>query len=182
MTLVLVASTEPLPVPRFRLWWKSLRRWKTWQYSARLTLCLAVAGALGQLWHQPKGYWIAVTVAIVARRQLDGALRRAGERALGTAAGVLVGSLTVWWVPSSWWLVGTVGALAGLRPFLRDRSYTLYALCMTPLVVLLLDFGQATTWETIGYRLADTAAGCAIALVVGYLPWVRREKALPAAV
>ncbi|HVV10661.1 FUSC family protein [Amycolatopsis sp.] len=171
VTLVLVAADAPLPKPRIRLWWKSLRRWKSWQYPIRLTGCIALAEVLGQLWQQPKGYWIAVTVAIVVRPRLDGALRRASERALGTAAGVLVGSVTLLWVPSSWWLVLTVGVLAGLRPFLRDRWYALYAMTMTPLVVLLMDFGHVTTWSTIGYRLADTVAGCAIALVAGYLPW-----------
>jgi uncharacterized membrane protein YccC len=51
---------------------------------------------------------------------------------------------------------------------------------MTPLVVLLLDFGQTASVATIGYRLADTVIGCAIALVVGYLPWLRVPGLIPA--
>jgi uncharacterized membrane protein YccC len=84
------------------------------------------------------------------------------------------------WSLPSWLFVLVVAVLGGLRPFLKARNYALYSVVMTPLVVLLLDFGQTASVATIGYRLADTVIGCAIALVVGYLPWLRVPGLIPA--
>jgi uncharacterized membrane protein YccC len=108
----------------------------------------------------------------VVQHRLDGALTRAVARAAGTAAGVLAGSALLLATPPSWLFVLLVTGLAGARPFLKARNYALYATVMTPLVVLLLDVGQPVTAATIGYRLANTAIGSAIALGAGYLPWL----------
>jgi hypothetical protein len=158
-----------------RRWWRSLHGLAGWRYALRLGLCLAAAETIGMLWHQAKAYWIAVTVVIVVRRRLDGALARPLQRAAGTAAGVAAGSVTLLGAPSSWPLVAVAAALAGLRPLLKEANYALYAAVMTPLVVLLLDFGRPASAATIGYRLADTAIGCALALTIGYLPWRHRD-------
>ncbi|MEU7837510.1 FUSC family protein [Nonomuraea sp. NPDC049129] len=164
-------------------WWRTLGTVRGWQYAIRLTTCLAAAEVIGRVWPQPNASWIAVTVVIVVRRQLDGALRRAIERAAGTAAGVLAGSAVLLWVPPSWLFVLLVSVLAAVRPVLKDRQYTLYATVMTPLVLLLMEGGGRVAPATIGYRLADTAIGCVLALGIGYLPWtVRRERSVRAIV
>ncbi|MEU8144432.1 FUSC family protein [Nonomuraea sp. NPDC048901] len=164
-------------------WWRTLGTVRGWQYAIRLTTCLAAAEVIGLVWPQPNASWIAVTVVIVVRRQLDGALRRAIERAAGTAAGVLAGSAVLLWVPPSWLFVLLVSVLAAVRPVLKDRQYTLYATVMTPLVLLLMEGGGRVAPATIGYRLADTAIGCVLALGIGYLPWtVRRERSVRAIV
>lgn len=166
----------PLPAISRR---EALRRWRgalrRWHYPARLTCCLAAAGAIGLLWPQPTSSWIALTVVIVIRPRLDNALRRPLERAAGTGAGVLVGSAVLLWAPPSWLFVLLVGMLSALRPLLKDRHDTMYATVMTPLVLLLMDGGQGVSAATIGYRLADTVIGCALALGLGYLPWVRHQ-------
>ncbi|WP_433509568.1 FUSC family protein [Nonomuraea sp. CA-143628] len=177
--------TGPAPTSRALLkrWWRTLGTVRGWQYPIRLTTCLAAAEVVGLVWPQPNASWIAVTVVIVVRRQLDGALRRAIERAAGTAAGVLAGSAVLLWVPPSWLFVLLVAVLAAVRPVLKDRQYTLYATVMTPLVLLLMEGGARVAPATIGYRLADTAIGCVLALGIGYLPWtVRRERSVRAIV
>ncbi|MEU7857957.1 FUSC family protein [Nonomuraea sp. NPDC049141] len=182
---VAVPSASPAPTKRalLRRWWRTLGTVRGWQYPIRLITCLAVAEIIGLVWPQPTASWIAVTVVIVVRRQLDGALRRAIERAAGTGAGVLVGSAVLLWVPAPWLFVLLVAGLAAVRPVLKDRDYTLYATVMTPLVLLLMEGGGRVAPATIGYRLADTAIGCVLALGLGYLPWaVRRERSTRAIV
>ncbi|NUR83766.1 MAG: FUSC family protein, partial [Nonomuraea sp.] len=164
-------ETTPHLRARLRRLRVRLRTWDGWQYGTRLTLCLAAAEIIGQLWRQPTGAWIAVTVAIVVARRPDGAPRRPLERALGTLAGVALVALVLAQSPPAWVSILVVGVLAALRPLLRERSYTLYAAVMTPLVLLLM--GDATA-ATAGYRLADTAIGCGLAFVLGYLPWRSR--------
>ncbi|MET9240617.1 FUSC family protein [Nonomuraea sp. NPDC003709] len=179
---------EPRPAPPparalLRRWWRTLGSAPGWQYTIRLTTCLAAAEAVGLLWPQPAASWIAVTVVIVVRRRLDGAARRSVERAAGTAAGVVAGSAVLLWVPPSWLFVLLVAALAAVRPMLKERNYTLYATVMTPLVLLLMESGARVPPATIGYRLADTVIGCVLALGLGYLPWaVRRERSVRAVV
>ncbi|MFF4614893.1 FUSC family protein [Nonomuraea jabiensis] len=178
---------EPPPAPParalLRRWWRTLGNASGWQYPIRLTACLAAAEAVGLLWRQPTASWIAVTVVIVVRRRLDGAARRSVERAAGTAAGVVAGSAVLLWVPPPWLFVLLVAALAALRPALKERDYILYATVMTPLVLLLMEGGARVPPSTIGYRLADTAIGCVLALGLGYLPWVvRRERSIRAVV
>ncbi|MFI7124572.1 FUSC family protein [Nonomuraea sp. NPDC050153] len=167
-------GARPAPTARalLRRWWRTLGSAPGWQYPVRLTACLAAAGVVGLLWPQPTASWIAVTVVIVVRRRLDGAVRRSVERAAGTAAGVAAGSAVLLWVPPSWLFVLLVAVLAAVRPALKERNYTLYATVMTPLVLLLMEGGARVPPVTIGYRLADTAIGCVLALGLGYLPWV----------
>ena len=147
----------------WRRWWGNLHRFEGWQYAVRLVPALAVAEAIGVLWHQEKGYWIALAVVIVVRRR-GGSLLRATQRCLGTCAGVLIGGALVLWVPPSWAIVAVVSVLAGLRPLLKERNYAAYATVMTPLVVLLMDLGRTPGLSTIGYRLIDTVIGCLIAI------------------
>jgi len=148
----------------WKRWWGNLHRFEGWQYAVRLVPALAVAEVIGVLWHQEKGYWIALAVVIVVRRR-GGSLLRATQRCLGTCAGVLIGGALVVWVPPSWAIVAVVSVLAGLRPLLRERNYAAYATVMTPLVVLLMDLGRTPGLSTIGYRLIDTAIGCLIAIL-----------------
>jgi hypothetical protein len=44
---------------------------------------------------------------------------------------------------------------------------------ITPLVILLLDFGQQTSWAPIDDRLIATLVGCALVLTLGYLIWLK---------
>ena len=72
-----------------------------------------------------------------------------------------------------WTLIAIIAALAAARPILMAANYTVYAAVMTPLVILLLDFGQEPSFAAIVDRLAATLAGCGLALALGYLAWSR---------
>jgi uncharacterized membrane protein YccC len=111
---------------------------------------------------------------IVVQRDFQKALPRALHRAAGTALGVLLISLFLLGTPPLWVTIMLIALLAAARPILRDANYTAYAAVMTPLVILLLDFGQQTSWARIADRLIATAAGCALALTLGYLIWIKR--------
>ncbi|WP_163573704.1 FUSC family protein [Fodinicola feengrottensis] len=163
-------AASPLPPNRARRL-RSLWTLAAWRYPIRLAVCLTVAEAIGVIWAQPKASWIAVTVVIVVGRRLEGALRRPAERMTGTVLGVALGSVVLLHSPPVWFFLTMVAGLAAVRPYLKARNYTLYATIMTPLVVLLLDFGHSATWQAVADRLLDTALGCAIALLIGYLPW-----------
>lgn len=159
-----VEAARPTYRQLWRRWRGKLREFEGWRYAVQLVPALAVAEVIGVLWHQEKGYWIALAVVIVVRRR-GGSLLRATQRCAGTCAGVLIGGLLILWVPPSWAIVAVVSVLAGLRPLLKERNYAAYATVMTPLVVLLMDLGRTPELSTVGYRLIDTVIGCSIAIV-----------------
>jgi uncharacterized membrane protein YccC len=164
-------ARQPAPASvRFR---RSLWTSANWQYGLRLASCLLVGSAVSVLLGLPKGSWIAVTVIIVVHRRIEGALIRPLERMIGTFGGVLLAAALLFRSPA-WILVLAVTALAAARPYLKVRNYALYATIVTPLVVLLMDFAAAPTFEVVGERRLDTAIGRVIALVIGYLPWRTR--------
>ncbi|MCE5283219.1 MAG: FUSC family protein [Deltaproteobacteria bacterium] len=154
-------------------WWHSLARFTGWQYPLRIASCLLVAEAFDWSWPDHHGYWASITVAIVVHRNLRIALPRAVQRAVGTFFGVLFISLFLLVSPSVWLVVAIVALLALLRPIFMEIHYTAYAAVMTPLVILLLDFGHIPSLVTAMDRLAATLVGCILALTIGYLLWFR---------
>ena len=107
----------------------------------------------------------------MVRRSVEATIARAWQRAIGTAAGVLVGSLVLSAFTSALLLVPAVGLLAAVRPVLQVRNYTFYSVAMTPLIVILLEFGATPLSGVLLYRLADAGIGFLIAVVPGALPW-----------
>jgi len=156
-----------------RRWRKSLGRLSGWQYVLRISSCLAAAAAFEWIWPLHHGYWVSITVVIVVQRNLQTAMARAFHRAAGTVFGVLLISLLLLASPPVWAILSIIAILAAARPILLETNYTAYAAVMTPLVILLLDFGQDPSWAAVVDRLAATFAGCALALTLGYLGWSR---------
>lgn len=72
-------------------------------------------------------------------------------------------------------IVLTVGILAALRPLFKNHNYAIYAMLMTPLMVLMLAPGQTVTGSLLVERFLDTTIGCIIALTLGYFIWTNRK-------
>lgn len=172
------ARAEPTPTARagLRRWWGALRGWPGWRYPVRITVCLAAAELLASLWPHHHGRWITLTVAILVRRQSADALLMTTQRALGVLAGVLLGAVLLVWRPGVWALTTGVALLAGARPLLRSRNYLAYSAIMTPLVLVLMDFGARPTAGLLGDRLIATLAGAALVVVTQRLLGGRRTR------
>ena len=162
-----------------RRWRKTLAHLSSWQYTIRITSCLLAAQVFEWMWPQHHAYWVSITVVIVVHRNLKAALPRTLHRAAGTALGVLLISLLMLGSPSTWFMVALIGALAAARPLLMEANYTAYATVMTPLVILLLDFGHDPSWTLIIDRLAATVVGCLLSLTLGYLAWYKISMPAP---
>lgn len=162
-----------------RRWRLSLGHLAGWHYTLRLTLCLAASQTL--LWLQPGHhiYWMSLTVVIVVQRDLATAFWRTWQRAAGTLAGVLLTAFLLLGPMSTWGQIGIIALLAAARPIFLKKNYTVYTVVMTPLIILLLDFGQPLSPVVIVDRLIATLAGCALALSLGYLGWSRLTAVCP---
>lgn len=143
----------------------------TWQPILRLVLCLAVAEAVALIDPVPRPYWIVMTVAIVMKPDFGSVFARAVQRGTGTLVGVVVGSALIAVAGGLVVPILAIAVFAALLPVAQRRNYGMYATFLTPLIVLLLDLGRSGGGALVVERLVDTAIGCAIVLLIGYLPW-----------
>ncbi|GAA5118239.1 FUSC family protein [Haloechinothrix salitolerans] len=143
----------------------------TWTHAARLAACIALAEIASRQLDLERSYWVALTVALVLKPDFGSVFARAVLRAGGTVIGVLLGAIVLLVEPRDWALPLAVAVLAAPLPLAKERNYGLFAISMTPLVIVLVDLTQAGSATLLSARLVDTAVGCAIVLVFGYLCW-----------
>ncbi|GLZ40712.1 FUSC family protein [Actinokineospora sp. NBRC 105648] len=144
---------------------------RTWSLVLRLMVCVGLAVALGRLLPLEHSYWVALTVAIVLKPDFGSVFGRAVLRGLGTVAGVLLGAGVLAIDPPGWVLVLLMAVAAAALPVGQVRNYGMFSTFVTPLVLVQLDLAEAGNWALVAARLLDTALGCAIVLIFGYLLW-----------
>jgi uncharacterized membrane protein YccC len=144
---------------------------KAWVFAARLAITMAVAETVRLLVPLEKPYWIVLTAALVLKPDFGSIFARGVQRTLGTMVGVVLGVAVVTVVPHGAWLLLPMAALAFAFPFGRSLNYGLLSTFLTPLVLLLIDFGMRVDGRLALDRLLDTAIGAGVVLVVGYLCW-----------
>jgi len=166
------STPEPKPQParmqRWRRWARVIRTREGLLHPLQLTTSLAIAEAIRAAWPEHHTHWIALTVAIVVRRPAEELRKRVVERSAGTLAGVVGGSILLLPMPGAAVLV-LVSVLAVLRAIFRNRKPGAYAAVMTPLVLILAEFGRPTSPEMLVDRLAATLIGGVLALAVAWL-------------
>jgi hypothetical protein len=147
--------------------------------AVRLAACMAVAEAIANVRGVERGYWIALTVAIVLRPELGDVFVRAIERGLGTVVGAAVGALILIAVGNHWGALPFIAVLAALSPIALRRNFMLFAGMISALVVLLVAgaFGHGS--QIALDRIIDTLIGCAIVLLVGHVLWLRAARLFP---
>jgi uncharacterized membrane protein YccC len=143
---------------------------ETWTPILRLVLCLAAAQAVGGLLPTNRPYWVALTVAVTLKPDFGSVFSRAVQRGLGTMVGVVFGSALLVLLPNGTLIVLAIAVFAAMLPISIKRNYGMFTTFITPVIVLLLDLAQPDQSLVLS-RLIDTAAGCAIVLLIGYLPW-----------
>ncbi|HEY2077428.1 MAG TPA: FUSC family protein [Streptosporangiaceae bacterium] len=140
-------------------------------FAVRLMACVGVAGVITEVLPLSRSYWVILTVVIVLKPDYGSVFIRAVQRGIGTVLGTVLGAAILAVVPHGPWLLLPFAILAALLPYGRSRNYGLFAVFLTPLVVLLIDLLEPAGWYLALTRLADTLLGCGVVLLVGYAPW-----------
>lgn len=158
-------AAEPAVGEKLHRLGRTLRTLDGWQYAIRIAFCLGAASAAQVLWPDLHLHWIAVTVALVAERQLEPLPVKVTQRALGTALSVLATFLVIHEDLPLWGLVAGAAALAGARPWLKERNYLTYTVVMTPLVIVILDSGRFSSAGVLADRLLATGIAAVLLIV-----------------
>lgn len=144
-------------------------RSSSFRHALRLGIATTLGALLASVFHTPRGYWIPMTVVLVLKPNFGGTLQRSVQRVTGTLLGALLAALLISFCRDPWILVLGVALLAGATFTLRNRNYGLFAMALTPLVMLLLDLVHPGTVADSFLRIFHTMIGSALALLCGYL-------------
>ena len=154
-------------------WRKYLHHFEGWQFSLRITSCIIIAETIKYLWPHHHGYWILLTIAIVVQPNIDNLLKRMNKRAIGTIIGIIISMIFIYFIPPVSVIVLIIAILAALRSILKEKNYLAYSVVMTPLVIILLDFGNLSSFNIVLDRLYCTLIGCGISFIFGYYLWIK---------
>ncbi|MBV8900437.1 MAG: FUSC family protein, partial [Verrucomicrobia bacterium] len=144
-------------------------RSSSFQHALRLGAATTFAALLASTFQIARGYWIPMTVVLVLKPNFGGTLQRSAQRVTGTLLGALLAALLISFCSDPWLLVLGVGGLAFATFTLRNRNYGLFAMALTPLVMLLLDLAHPGTVTDSFLRIFHTMIGSVVALLGGYL-------------
>jgi len=141
------------------------------QHALRLAATLAIAQTAAHLLPVQRGYWIALTAAIVLRPDFTTTFTRGFARVAGTVAGAGVASLValVLHPGAETYLVLAIIA-AGIGYTIFSVNYAVYTITITAYVVFLLAFGGLPEQTAVLDRVVATLIGGVLALAA-YVVW-----------
>lgn len=149
----------PTPAQRRAHFRKTLRTLAGWQFAARLAIGLSVASVIRHAWPDRHFFWIMLTVALLTQRVLEHLPTKTVHRLLGTILGVGATWIIVANVTSLSIIAICACVLAALVPLARARSYLLYSIVVTPLILLVSDLGKPIAVALLTDRIVATIIG-----------------------
>ncbi len=135
----------------------------------RISVTLAVAMLLAHtIFEASRGYWIALTAALVLRPDLQGTIVRGFARIVGTLIGAVLAMFVIIAAHGNpIWQSATLVAAAATCYLTLMPNYALFSTAMTIFVIVSLDLLGASGHTTVANRVVDTLIGGALA-VAGY--------------
>ncbi len=148
------------------------------QHGIRLAVVLGIATLAAHVLPLGRGYWIALTAALVLRNDFQSTFTRGIARMIGTLAGAVVASAVAFVVhpyPSTLVVLAVAFAFGGFVLF--NASYALFTMSITGYVIFLLALGGLSEHAALVSRVEETLLGGALALAA-YALWPTWERAL----
>jgi uncharacterized membrane protein YccC len=147
------------------------------RFTARIAVLTVLGVGLIKAFPLPHGYWLPVTLVIVLQPDYGSTRQRAAQRLLGTLAGSILASATLWLHLPFAPLMAVTAATSFLFGFLVKRNYGVAVAFVTVFVVLLTEAGGPLTLALTLERLGTTTAGGLLALMAAQLFWPVWERA-----
>ncbi len=166
--------TIPQRIPWVRFEFSS--RSFTFRFALRLALGMGVGIFLYKFFRIPHGYWIAMTTMIVLQPEFGATFKKASDRMKGTVLGVIIGTLVFLLhlpLPVN---IALMAVYSFLMTYYVTRNYAVAAFFITMLVISLFHLLEPVTWQVGGIRLANTLAGCGLAVLGGFAFWPLWER------
>lgn len=152
-----------LSTVRANLTWKSA----AWRHALRVAVTLGAAVALYRAIPLARGYWVPMTALLILKPDFFSTVGRGLSRMLGTTIGVIFATALVA-LPDPSHVLSIVWMIlfAALMFTVVNYNYTLFAICITSEIVVLLSFFEhMAPLLAARDRLEDTLLGSALALI-----------------
>ncbi|TMQ90524.1 hypothetical protein ETD83_35075 [Actinomadura soli] len=163
-------TLDPLPV-----WARVRRAVRTrspmFRQVARVFVTAVASMALSAGLGLSHGHWMTITAMLSLRATYGETVEHVVQRVGGTAAGSVIAAVILTIAPDEPAIAVIIFcfALAGFA--MRAVNYTYWALCGTPLAMMLLDFSTPADWLTAGERIVLTFAGTLMTYLAVRLLW-----------
>lgn len=148
------------------------------QHATRLALAVAAAYALAAALGLKFPYWVTLSTVVVVQPAVGATWPRSLERMLGSTVGGLIAAALVHLAPTPLALLPAVLPVTLATIALRRVSYTLFAVAVTCLFVLVTELLMPTTGIPIT-RAINSVLGSAIGAAAALVPWPKRAASLP---
>ncbi|HTP88980.1 MAG TPA: FUSC family protein [Bryobacteraceae bacterium] len=146
------------------------------RHGIRLAACVAVADLLARSFGWSRGYWAAMTVALVLKPDFTATYTRGMLRLAGTFAGLgLATALVHLLTPSHSMQAALITLFVFLMRWAGPANYGVLVTALTGLVVFLFALSGLPAGEVIAARAVNTVAGGVISLTA-YRLWPTWER------
>jgi hypothetical protein len=162
-------ARKPTPAQLRAHWRKTMSQVAGWQFPIRVLVGLAGGSGLRHLWPSHHFFWIVLTVALLTQRPLEPVPVKITQRAAGSLLGVGLtwAILAVAAPPLD--LAAIICVLGAAAPLARSRSYLIYSVISTPVILLVMDLGKPVAAVLLTDRLAATLMGAIIVVSLNVL-------------
>lgn len=148
------------------------------QHALRLAVTLAIAQTAAHVLPIQRGYWMALTAAIVLRPDFSSTFTRGLARVGGTVLGAALASVIAYFLhpgAETYLVLAILSAAIGYTIF--SVNYAVYTITITAYVVFLLAFGGLPEHTAVLDRVIATLIGGGLALTA-YVVWPTWARAL----
>ncbi len=148
------------------------------RFTLRIAVLTVIAVALLKFHPLPHAYWLPFTLVVVLQPDYGSTRKRAAQRLLGTLAGSILASLTLWLHLPFAAIMALTAAMTFCFGFMAKRNYGVAVIFVTLFVVLLTEANGPVTIGLTLERLATTTAGGLLALLAAAVFWPVWERDL----
>ena len=146
------------------------------RHAVRLAACVAIGELAGRMVRPGRGYWVAMTIAIILKPDFSSTFSRGLLRLAGTLIGLAAATAVFHFLhPSPDWEVALIGASALALRWLGPANYGALVTALTGLVVLMFGVAGVAPASVIAARGTNTLLGGVIALTA-YMLWPTWER------
>ena len=138
------------------------------RHALRLTIALAFAFVLGNIFEIQNAYWIMLTVLVILRPNYGLTKERAKDRIVGTVIGGII-AFGIVILTQNEYVYGFLAIISLILAFsLMQRNYRWAATLITLNIVFVYSFIHPNAFSVIQYRVFDTIIGGVIAYAAIY--------------
>jgi hypothetical protein len=140
-------------------------------HAVRLGAAVAAGTLLYRAVDLPHGYWVPLTTLAILQPGEHATQIRAIQRAAGTLGGALLIIVITLVTETRWALVACAAASAFWLSALDERGYFWLVVMLTPTALLMLSVVDFEGEAIVAERVANSALGIAVGLVIGEAAW-----------